>query len=578
MPYYLISDFQAGLDTRKTPFSAPAGSLRRCRDAHINRGGEIEKRFGFTTRATLPPGTSGLHVLNDQLYVCGSGPEPLAIPASVIYQRLEPKSGNLGVELKRVLSTSSFNGKVYAIAEFNNGAIDHYYDGQRLTQWDAVAAEIAGEDAVARTLADRLRSDFGLLAIPKGNVVSVVGREVDKPFNLVSNTAGLFVTLEQTAGPTTPQISRIEFQAGFTLDLLYSVSVDGEEVAIEGRASGIGITAFTLQNRIFSTSQSLLRFSGFTDPGQSGNIPQPDPTRWDPSGGIGAGFINLSTQDAGSANLTAVAAYQGNLAVFSRQAVHIRSLAIDVANMRQIQLLQNLGTTAPRTVVSFGEADVFFLGFSGIRSLQARDSSNTAASADVGTPIDDELAEFLAESDPKNLRDAIGVIEPRYGRFLLFIGQRVYVFSQFPGSKINAWSTYEMPDKADAVSVSQDQVFVRIGDEILVYGGPSGRSFEGVQSDIVLPHMDFEDPGTIKNVTSMDLGCTGQWDVFVRPDPTLPEYEEYIGEVDGTTYGLGTTFPALASTTHLGFRFVSKSDGPAKIGQVIIHYQRGNQS
>lgn len=579
MAYFLISDFQSGLDTRKTAFSAPAGSLRKCENAHITRGGEVEKRRAFTTYASLPPeGTAGLHIAGDQLYTFGAGPVPAGVPSSVKYQQLAPENTNIGITLRRILAASNFNGKVYVVAEFSNGAIDHYYDGERLVQWDAVSDEVSGNDALARVLADRLRTDFGLIAVPDGTVITVTGKAANEPFTLTSNTPGVFVTLPQAPTETLPQISRIDIQTGFSNSRVYELEIDGEPLRVEGRATGMGVTAYTLQDRVFSTSQSLLRFSGFTDPGETGNIPQPDPTRWDISGGIGAGFINLSTQDSGSENLTAVAAYQGELAVFSRQAVHIRSLAFDVAQMRQLQLLRNIGTSSPRTVVSYGESDVFFLSQSGIRSLRARDSSNVAASADVGTPIDDEVTAYLNQLPARDRTEAVGAVEPEDGRYALAVGERVYVYSQFPGSKISAWSTYSLGGRVSDMAATSQQFFVRIGDEVLLYGGVSNDQYDDSQVDVILPFADAGTPGTTKQLMSLDIGCEGEWDVFVRPDPTLPVYEEYVGRIEGSTYGLETTLSAIATSTHFGLRLKSVGDKPAKLSQVIMHYDSGDAS
>jgi hypothetical protein len=44
---FSIVDFKAGLDVRKTPLTAPGGSLRILENAVLNQGGEIEKRQAF---------------------------------------------------------------------------------------------------------------------------------------------------------------------------------------------------------------------------------------------------------------------------------------------------------------------------------------------------------------------------------------------------------------------------------------------------------------------------------------------------------------------------------------------------
>lgn len=126
MPYLFIENFEAGLDTRKSAFTAPPGSARVLRDAHITRGKEVEQRRAFATYAALPAGTFGLHAVQDQLFTFGSAAEPAELPVTVQYQRLEAVSGG---NMTDVLCVENFAGKIYAIAEFDTGAVHHFYDG-----------------------------------------------------------------------------------------------------------------------------------------------------------------------------------------------------------------------------------------------------------------------------------------------------------------------------------------------------------------------------------------------------------------------------------------------------------------
>lgn len=80
MPYILVEDFKGGLDTRRTNVTSVPGSLVTLTNAHISRGGEIEKRKAFVELATLPvdsngdPQTVGLAAGGGQIYCFGSDP------------------------------------------------------------------------------------------------------------------------------------------------------------------------------------------------------------------------------------------------------------------------------------------------------------------------------------------------------------------------------------------------------------------------------------------------------------------------------------------------------------------------
>src|SRR4029077_10523992 len=51
---FSVTDFKEGLDVRKTPLTAPGGSLRILENAVLNSGGEIEKRLAFVQQTTMP--------------------------------------------------------------------------------------------------------------------------------------------------------------------------------------------------------------------------------------------------------------------------------------------------------------------------------------------------------------------------------------------------------------------------------------------------------------------------------------------------------------------------------------------
>jgi hypothetical protein len=69
MPYFTIEHFAAGLDLRRSPLTAPSGTLRKLVNCHVSAGGEIEKRYGFQLVANVDPLSRGLIEWNGQLYV-----------------------------------------------------------------------------------------------------------------------------------------------------------------------------------------------------------------------------------------------------------------------------------------------------------------------------------------------------------------------------------------------------------------------------------------------------------------------------------------------------------------------------
>lgn len=131
MSYFAVEDFRAGMDTRRMPVLSVPGSLLELVNGHINRGGEVEKRLAFVPQITLPAGTLGLAAVGGTLYTFGSVASvtfPAGAPANLVYQQLTHPTG---ATMAKVLQVSAFAGKPYVIAQFDDGAIYHFFNGTR---------------------------------------------------------------------------------------------------------------------------------------------------------------------------------------------------------------------------------------------------------------------------------------------------------------------------------------------------------------------------------------------------------------------------------------------------------------
>lgn len=135
MPYFVVTDFRGGLNTNKLAVTGVPGTLRTLRNAHINRGGEIEKRKAFVARWTLPAGTYGLAGLGGRPYVFGPTVDP-GVPSGVVYQRLNPPASE---GMRGILSAKPFLGKLHVIVEWTNARTDQFYDGTRVTDYTGFA-------------------------------------------------------------------------------------------------------------------------------------------------------------------------------------------------------------------------------------------------------------------------------------------------------------------------------------------------------------------------------------------------------------------------------------------------------
>ena len=669
MTYSVIEDFKRGLDRRRTIDTSPAGSLWECVNAHITRGGDIEKRKAFELKYSLPVGTFGMHATAASVYVFGSIADP-GMPSGVTYQRLQHQDNTTA--MAAILKTENYDGKIYAIAEFVDGDVFHYYDGSRVTSWDTVAASIADNDQVATTLAGKLDQLAEVDASAVGTVITVTGTTIGDSRTITSSATnfgsvndqtlvtanvqpawfdtfatvsfdltggasgsvnsvtingvdvlgapvafntdlattaldvatqintyvsspeysatadGVKVTISYQSATSTPngyviapatttittgnivnmnggdvnavQIDTITVGGTFEVADEFTVTIDGLDYKASGASSGTGNFVKTYKSKIYSLVSSLLYFCASNNP-----------TSW--GSGIGAGFVNLSNHAAGSEELTSIEVYNQFLAVFSRSVIQTWHVESDDANNIQNQVLYNTGTSSPDSVTSFGDADVFYLSDTGVRSLRARDSSNAAAVSDVGTAIDSYITDHMASLSEQEVKDAVAVIEPKDGRYFLALDGRIYVFSYFPGSKVSAWSTYETGFTVSSFTTLKGRLYARSGDSIYLYGGTDNATYDTSRVEVQLPFYDGGKPATKKELKGVDISSVNNWDVNILVNPNdLNDYVR-VGDLSGVTY-MDENAAAVGISSHFAPNMVCETDGPAKISNVAMHFTK----
>ena len=131
IPYAVFSDFRGGLDARRMPINGVPGTLQTATNVLVSRGGELVKRMAFVPQITLPAGTFGLWSCAGNLYTFGSATAP-TMPNGVIYQQLVHPTG---ATMQRLVDAANFAGKIYAVAQFVDGSIHHFYDGAIIPFW-----------------------------------------------------------------------------------------------------------------------------------------------------------------------------------------------------------------------------------------------------------------------------------------------------------------------------------------------------------------------------------------------------------------------------------------------------------
>ena len=319
----------------------------------------------------------------------------------------------------------------------------------------------------------------------------------------------------------------------------------------------------TVQQKVYGVAGPTLHFSAVGDA-----------TKF--NSGTGFGFIDMSTQATGSEDLTSIAQYQQYIAVFAPRTIQLEYVDPDPALYRLVQVLNNTGTDAPRSVVGFGDNDVFYLDRSGVRSLRARETINVAFSSDTGNPIDDLIIAKLKTLTAAERSNAIGIIEPDDGRLWMALKDEIFVFSYFTGSKVSAWTTYRPGFNVDDMVEFDGKIYLRSGDDIYVYGGLGETLvYDDVEAEAWLPYLDANAPAQAKSFLGFDAAVRGAWEVRAGFDPNDIGASDKIAIITETTY-TGDRIGGGSSSTHISLRFKCKgrpaAGGPAKLSAAVIHH------
>jgi hypothetical protein len=282
----------------------------------------------------------------------------------------------------------------------------------------------------------------------------------------------------------------------------------------------------------------------------------------------GSGTIDMSTNYAGFETLTGLGVYINHLVIYSKHACQIWYVDPDPLQNQIIQTIPNLGTLAANSVQAYGDSDNFVLALTGIRSLRARDMSNIAGAYDIGTPIDNIVNPYV-RANPSLVPLAQSVLDPIDGRYLLAIGSTVFVFSYFQTDQISAWTTYDMGATVEAWAVVDAQLYCRIGNNILLYGGPNYDQWDNSLATVQMPYLSAGKPATLKSVMGVDAAITGTWNVALGLLPQPPYLTEQIGTLTSPTFGL-QKIPVNGQGTHMMLTLTSSAPVECKIGQIII--------
>lgn len=360
------------------------------------------------------------------------------------------------------------------------------------------------------------------------------------------------------------QIERVTFGGTFESDDLLTVAIDGTDYKITGRAAATGTQVHVQDSRVWSVAGPALAYCKLNDP-----------TDWtDATVTIGAGQIVVSTDDGGAQILTGIAPFQGYVAVFAEDAAVVYALGTDPDLFERVQVVPNCGTRAGRAVSPYGANDVFFLDETGVRSLRARDSSNSAFVDDAGTAFD-PFVQALADSvSTRTVSDAVSLIEPRTGSYWLAIGETILVLTNYPGTKIRGWTYYEPGFTITGMARVGKRAYLRSDDTVFIYGGVDGDQYpddDELPVEVHLPFLTARDDAGVKQFTGIDIGGTNLWRLTALVNPKDESETIDLGFMDGATYA-DENAEAIGETSHMAVKLVCSAAGFAGLSNMAFHH------
>jgi hypothetical protein len=563
--YQIVDNFAAGLDTRKSPLTSPAGTLTRLVNASITPGGEIAKRRAFVQVASVP-NTFGLASTEANLFVFGKNIDP-SLPSwpvpGVTLKGL--KVPNADATLTQ-MDYDTFDGKVYLACRTGSGTLPsapttaenpHYWDPST-TGTGMLLTEGAGKGYYVRTYQSKMYAVLG-----KNLFFSAVGN----PFiwNAATVVNSVVVTSLSNTSPARVTVGAADITKFSNGKRVVVSGADDTHSAANGlhTISAVGTPANTfILDDVDCSGAAAAQTTG---------------VRIDDQPTAGRGYINISLQDADSEQLTSLEVYYDKLAIFSSEAVQIWAVDPDPAQNAFTQLLRAAGTFSPRSPLQYGSGDVLYLDQSGIRSLKAKDSSNSAAVSDIGSPVDPTVQAMLLGKGQSYMDKAIALLEPSVGRFWMVFPDQILVLSYFPGPKITAWSTFTIPEIGTATVqyavTCGGKIFFRTSDDrIFVYGGSDGLTFGNCGVEVRMPYLDGKKPGHKKQFAALDATVSGTWEARVSFDFDNPDAEEVLGTLTKPTWNVGAG-ELQGYDSHFSLRFYNNDTAAATISNCAVHYE-----
>lgn len=226
-----------------------------------------------------------------------------------------------------------------------------------------------------------------------------------------------------------------------------------------------------------------------------------DCTNWTES--ADAGFLAVALKQDNAQDCRALGQFQNKLVCFFQDSSQLWEVDTNPANNKLSQRMFGVGTRYPQSPASFAD-DVFFLADQGVRSITVNAVTANLQDTDIGSPIDSVVSKGIGSNSP------LGLYIPPFGQFWLVIGSVAWVYTFSRNAKLAAWAKYTFPFPLDDITVLDNVVYVRNGDNVYKFSDTKYTdNGSPIQCRVQFPFLDFKKAGILKMITSMDVVIKG---------------------------------------------------------------------
>jgi hypothetical protein len=312
----------------------------------------------------------------------------------------------------------------------------------------------------------------------------------------------------------------------FNPDATYQIVLNGKGFSKFGGAYISSDFVRTYQRRVFAVAGEYLYFSALGDgteweafvAGEEGNEEQ----------SIGAGFLHISDYAGDSSLVRSVAPFGEQLAAFSGNSITLISTNPDPKLIGVTKIIEGTGTKYANAVYPLGASDLLYVSETGINSLRLREQIASEYAEDIGAPIDSMVVKLARALGESKLESLCAASDPD-GRTMFFIGDKALVLSFFPSMGIKGWSLYDLPGVVDSVARINDRLFIRCGDEVFLYGGTDGETYDGTEAVAITGFDVAGNPHADSKSTEIVALVTGEWRLNALLDPKRLNVRHSLG-------------------------------------------------